>query len=98
MSNCIEFVSILNPSYFIKKEKKHMVNCNWWNIKWNTKSRIKDLYSTREYHFLPDHTKLLECYFIYIYSHKLSLLLWQIPFESPLGWYSFRQNFKGLFL
>ena len=28
-----------------KKKKKHIINCNWWNIKWHTKNGKADLYS-----------------------------------------------------
>ena len=24
---------------------KYMTSCDWWNIKWNTKNSIEDLYS-----------------------------------------------------
>ena len=29
----------------MREKKKHVICCNWWSIKWNTKSKIKNLYS-----------------------------------------------------
>ena len=41
------FFFFINFGYFIRKVKrKYMASCNWWNIKWNTKNGIENLYSS----------------------------------------------------
>ena len=46
ISDCVWFVFILNLSYFIRNENKHVIRCNWWSIKWKIKSEIEDLHSS----------------------------------------------------
>ncbi len=58
--------------WFRTKKFRHMVTCNRWSKKWNTKSRIEDFYSSwqecRSKQFDSERYKFLCCILVYSFA------------------------------